>query len=247
MTYTYDDVRRRLDTMSDDLDEWQGFPIPVEGLPLRLHDQHPLRDVYAQSDEVEIRIVVGRPSDIDDDGERVVNGWYDAARNREVLIFQRSDGRAFAVTVPRSPDGSMARLGLWLMTLGASDAWDLDAEHRARVKLRGLLSERQWRHYDLTGTFLETSPRSRLTYMFRRLRPTIALTPRWKWYRPLREEMRCLAVLCLHPVGFYDKSWGGCMVPSDDVIAHLLHMRGDEAHFWRKANQHEPWRPEAGL
>ena len=140
----------------------------------------------------------------------------------------------------------MDRLRLWLCTLGASDAWDIDAEIKAMEKLAGMLSERQWRHYCLTGSFLETSSRSRLTYVFRRSRPTVVLTPRSKWWRPT-DEMRCLAVLCLHPVGYYDQTWAGCMVPSDDVIAHLLSMRGDEAYFWRKANQHPPSAPEAGL
>lgn len=37
------------------------------------------------------------------------------------------------------------------------------------------------------------------------------------------------------------------MVPTDDVIAHLLLMRGDERLFWRRANQHHPLDPESGL
>lgn len=37
------------------------------------------------------------------------------------------------------------------------------------------------------------------------------------------------------------------MTPTDDVIAHLTLMRGDEPMFWRRANQHGPDRPEAGL
>lgn len=34
------------------------------------------------------------------------------------------------------------------------------------------------------------------------------------------------------------------MVPTDDIIAHLIMMRGDERSYWSKANQHAP---EAGL
>lgn len=30
-------------------------------------------------------------------------------------------------------------------------------------------------------------------------------------------------------------------------VAHLMLMRGDEVMFWRRSNQHAPWRPEAGL
>lgn len=140
----------------------------------------------------------------------------------------------------------MDRLKMWLLTMGASDAWDEGAEHRARDTLREMLSERQWRHYDLTGSFLETSPRSRLTYVFRRLRPTLAMSPR---PRPgsLNDSMNCIAVLCMHPIGYYAQTWAGCMVPTDDVIAHLSWMRGDEAGFWAQANQHDAWAPEAGL
>ena len=42
-------------------------------------------------------------------------------------------------------------------------------------------------------------------------------------------------------------SWAGAMVPTDDVIAHLSLMRGDEHMFWKRCNQHPSWRPEAGL
>jgi hypothetical protein len=37
------------------------------------------------------------------------------------------------------------------------------------------------------------------------------------------------------------------MVPTDDVIAHLLFMRGDEAGYWGQANHHSASAPEAGL
>ena len=140
----------------------------------------------------------------------------------------------------------MDRLTFWLHTLGASDAWDVEAEAKARVKLRGMLSERQWRHYDLTGTFLETSKRSGVMYMFRRSRPTIALTLRGRDGKTA-EWVRCLAVLCMHPIGYYQRTWAGCLVPSDDVIAHLLLCRHDEAGYWGQCNQHGSTSPEAGL
>lgn len=248
---TYDDLRRFLDFMSDEKNEWQGIPVPVTGQPLRLHDRHPMAAFFRGLDE-DVRAELAEPAewtcsvdDVDEE-ERVVNEWFCARLNVQVLVVDRG-GRRSALKVKRAPDGSMDRLELWLMTIGASDAWDLDAEARAMEKLCGLLTERQRRHYLLTGAFLETSQRSGLTYVFRRSRPTIAMTPRWHWARPQRDSMRCLAVLCLHPVGYYERSWAGCMVPSDDVIAHLLAMRADEAYFWRCANQHEPWRPEAGI
>lgn len=60
-------------------------------------------------------------------------------------------------------------------------------------------------------------------------------------------EARILCALCLHPIAYYSKSWAGAMTPTDDVCAHLMMMRSDEHLFWRRANQHAPWRPEAGL
>lgn len=252
---TWDDVRRGFDRVSEHVEDWQGIPIPLPDLPLRLHDRHPLAEHFADFsrnvDGVEMQIMVGGPSLGDEyDEETIVNSWFAWKLNADVVIFKatRRDGgrpKFFALKVPRSPDSSMDRLAMWMKTIGASDAWDLDAEYRARRKLHGMLSDRQWRHYTLTGCFLETSSRSRLTYVFRRSRPTIALTPRGK--NGDNEQMRCLAVLCLHPIGYYQQSWGGCMVPSDDVIAHLTFMRGDEAGFWKAANQHEPRKPEAGL
>lgn len=246
----FDVFRKNLDRLADHIAEWQGIPVPIEEMPLRLHDRHPLAEFYRGIDGVEIPMLVGGPELDDDEDEVIVNSWTDQRRSRRVYVMRRlPSGRAFVLVQPLPPDGAMDRLTLWLNTLGASDAWMLDAEHKAREKLRGLLSERQWRHYDLTGSFLETSTRSRLTYVFRRLRPTIALSERWK-DRPGRtppDQMRCLAVLCLHPIGYYQRSWAGCLTPSDDVIAHLTMMRADEAYFWRCANQHDPASPEAGL
>ena len=255
MVDTWSRIRQGIDAASELHDEWQGFPVPIADQPLVLHDRHPLRAGYAAIDAtmsgVEMNLACGGPSYGDDDyvDEQIVNSWYSWRLNVDVQIWRATSPswerpKFFALRIPRSPDSSMDRLTLWMSTIGASDAWDLDAEHRAREKLRGHLSERQWRHYDLTGSFIETSERSRLTYVFRRLRPTIALTPRG---RRDNDHMRCLAVLCMHPIGHYSRSWGGCLVPSDDVIAHLLFMRADEAGFWRVANQHEARTPEAGL
>ncbi len=142
----------------------------------------------------------------------------------------------------------MDRLTFWVRTIGACDAWELESEYRARETLRAMLSDRQWMHYEMTGSFFESSPRSGLTYVVRRLRPTIALSPRGpNGDGDADTNMRCLAVLCLHPIGFYSETWAGCMVPSDDVIATLCWIRGDEAGLWKHANQHRPSSAQAGL
>lgn len=246
-TWTQADVRAFFDRISENIEEWQGLPVMLgPDQPLVLAQGHPLRKLYAelhQAEMVDVDLIVSSKPIPDD--EEIVNSWFCRARQVQVYVA-RSKGRYYAIPVPRSPDRSMDRLALWLQTIGAADAWDLEAEQRARDTLRGMLTARQWMHYDLTGSFLETSPRSRLTYLFRRLRPTVALSPRQKDGRD-DGEMRCLAVLCMHPIGYYARSWGGAMVPSDDVIAHLAWMRGDEAGYWRQANQHAAASPEAGL
>lgn len=103
-------------------------------------------------------------------------------------------------------------------------------------RLQTLIKPHLWNAYALTGSFLETSTRSGITYLFRRCRPTIAISSR-----------RVLCTLCLHPIGYYSESHAGSLCPTDDAIAHLLMMRADEHLFWRRANQHAPFRPESGL
>lgn len=230
-----------MSVLSELREDWQGIPVPVPGETVVLAPRHPLAEKF-------------KAFQTSGDGERgtcgtelprVVNHWYSHSRARDVFILEAPDGRRHAEVFPVSPGFAMDRLELWIRTLGPSDAWDLEAEHRAQEKLRGLVSDRQWRHFELTGTFLETSPRSRLTYLFRRGRPTLALSPRD--IEGDADRMTCIAALCLHPVGYYAGTWSGCMVPSDDLIAHLLAMRADEADFWRQSNHHRPWRPEAGV
>lgn len=241
----WEDFRRNIATASDMVEEWQGFPVPVHDIPVVLNDRHPLRAGYTKIQATMTTVVGTHSCSTEDVAEdmHVRNEWYSYRLNSYVTIYQKGDQIRFLKT-PISPDHSMERFDLWLQTLGASDAWDVEAELRARKMLRGMVTERQWRHYDLTGAFLETSPRSRLTYLFRRLRPTVVMTPR---NSRNRDYMRMLAVLCLHPIGYYSRSWAGCLVPTDDVISHLTFMRGDEAEFWAQANQHRPSQPEAGL
>jgi hypothetical protein len=237
--WTQQDVRDFMEEVGDLRNDWQGVPVPLgDDMPVVVQPRHPLAGFFDQ-----LPAYRGRVEDDDPEGERIVNVWWDRRRNRKVYVLDK-DGRRSALVEPLSPDRSMERLDLWMLTLGGADAWNLHAEHAARDRLRELLSDRQWRQYDLTGSFFETSPRSRVTYLFRRLRPTVALSTRG---RNGHDYVRCLAVLCLHPIGYYSRSWAGCMVPSDDVIAHVLMMRGDEARYWGKSVKHEPHEPEAGL
>jgi hypothetical protein len=88
--------------------------------------------------------------------------------------------------------------------------------------------------------FLERSQRSGIMYLFRRLKPTVAINTNG-------EDCRVMCTLCMHPIAYYQGSWAGAMCPTDDVVAHLMLMRGDEPMFWRRSNQHPAYRPEAGL
>lgn len=94
----------------------------------------------------------------------------------------------------------------------------------------------------MTGMFGEFSPRSKLTYIFRRLRPTVVLDTRSD-----PESVRVRCCLCMHPIAYYEDTFAGAMTPTDDVIAHLMLMRGDEPMLWRRSNQHPAWHPNAGL
>jgi len=234
-----------MDAYGDRISEWQGVPVPVPELRIQLSKDHPLAGKVRQAERILYPPEPASRACRDDEGRyALVNQWFSYSRQHTVyLLRDQATGRTRAVTEPVS--ASMTRLKFALQTLGASAAWTLDAEANALTKLAGLLTAHQARTYMLTGSFLETSKRSRVTYLFRKLRPTVAMTPRNT--NPLNDSMRCLAVLCLHPVGFYQDTWAGCMTPTDDVIAVLLLMRGDEPGFWRQANQHDAWSPQAGL
>jgi len=114
-----------------------------------------------------------------------------------------------------------------------SPAWGLRSEIRALRKLKRHINHMQFHAYFMTGAFPAISERSKVGYLFRRLRPTIAFA--------LREtHSRFLAALCSHPIGFYSGTHAGALCPTDDVLAQYLLMVADEHYFWRISNQH-PW------
>jgi hypothetical protein len=133
------------------------------------------------------------------------------------------------------------KLTILLQTLGASRNWDHAAEARAMLKLQSMVSPTAFHYYFTTGMFLETSPRSGICYVFRRLRPTVAVRFTGDTYAHL------LTTLCLHALGHYENTFAGVMVPTDDVMAHLLMMRADERRFWAVCNQHPPEHVTGGL
>mgnify|MGYP001602774647 FL=1 len=116
-----------------------------------------------------------------------------------------------------------------------------EAEFKAMDSLRLKLSPNQWTSYVLTGVFPEHSLRSDLHYIFRKGLPTLVLS-----YHGTKGG-RVIAALCLHPFGYYAGTHVGAMTPTDEVIAHLLLMRGDEHGFWGKAGQWEAIDPRSGI
>jgi hypothetical protein len=100
----------------------------------------------------------------------------------------------------------------------------IDAEKVALKKLKTMIPPAKFEHYVLTDMFIEQG-KSGVHYVLRKNRPTVAVS-----------NNNVLCALCLHPGGYYGGSWTGVLCPTDEVIAHLLLIRGDEHFFWKKAN-----------
>ncbi len=234
---TWDQIRRKINQAAAEQSEWAGAPLPVHGIPLVIEPRYPFAKLngFCFEDGPSPDPHAAAPSDTC----RVVNSWYSWDRGYSVYICDDGpDTRRFVV---RLPEHGGSRLMYWLRTIGASKAWSIEAEVRAMETLQGLIKPGAFEAYLLTGSFLETSPRSGVQYLFRKLRPTVALR------KSADGGTRILAVLCLHPIGYYSESWAGTLCPTDDVISHLILMRGDEHHFWKKANAHPSWSAGAGI
>lgn len=209
------------------MNDWAGIPMPLEGIRLVIEPKYPMGDKLA---------LIGNPAQPEPD-VYVRNTFYCGRWRCNVCIYEEPGGKIKHVLLP-----AFHHLGYDLSTLGASDAWGIEQESRALHLLSTMLRHGQFKQYLLTGMFLEKSERSGLTYMFRKLKPTVAIDAREQ-----SKDCRILCTLCMHPIAYYEGSWAGAMTPTDDVIAHLVLMRGDEHMFWRRCNQHAPDRPEAGL
>lgn len=219
--------RRGIARVAKDRDHWAGIPMPLDGHRLIVEPRWPQADEFMQ-------IGAKEPAAEKYPGAKIRNTFYSSKLRCDITIFEH-DGKVQWGWLP-----AVHHFTHDLATLGCSYAWGIEQEHNALQLLGTLVRHHTFKQYLLTGMFLETSPRSGLTYCFRKLRPTVVLDLRG-------EEVRIICALCLHPIAFYESSWAGAMCPTDDVIAHLMLMRGDEPMLWRRANQHPAWRPEAGL
>jgi hypothetical protein len=227
---TFSGVRDGLRKVAAMESSWAGIPMPLEGRRLVIEPTFPrakeLSDLLVDKKEPK-----ATPYD-----DCIVRSRFWSVRKRgEVVIFQYPDGRIdWGVSRPTHP---VTRL---IDTLDCSYAWGLEQEHRAVQTLGTLLRHHVFKQYLLTGMFMEKSPRSGTFYLFRRLRPTLAITAK-------DDQLRIKAALCMHPIAHYEDTWAGAMTPTDDVIAHLMLMRADEPMFWRRSNQHPPLHPNAGV
>ena len=207
--------------------EWAGIPMPLSDMNLVIESTYPKAvELMALGKKIE--------PDPDDEDATIRNRFWSWSRRCNIVVWEQNG------KIEWGPKGAPNHLGLELDTLNASDAWGIEQEAAAIQTLAALLRHRQFKQYMLTGMFMEASARSGVHYLFRKLRPTIAITTRGT-------GSRILCALCLHPIGYYAGSWAGAMTPTDDVIAHLMLMRGDEHMFWRRANQHPPYAREAGI
>lgn len=216
-------VRDALRHLADERQQWAGIPMPLDDQPLVVEPSYPFAECFARKPLEGMEGVVCR------------NQFYSTRLRADVLIWQEPNGR-LQWGIER-----VSRVALEAHTLGASAAWGIEQEANALQTLAELVRHSQFKTYLLSGAFIETSPRSHVSYIFRKLRPTLAMRPNDDG------QMRLLAALCMHPIAYYEESWAGAMCPTDDVLAHLTLMRADERLYWRRCNQHPGYRTEAGL
>lgn len=222
-----------------DLQDWGKGEGALAGVPLYLKNEYlvlaskyplVLHALYAR---------MNRKYILKNSVDKIRNVWFSSKRNHWVYIFQTPEGKI----THRVDNGTQDRFRLFLRSSDFSVATNkFEAEKIALEKLKTLITEANFQEYFVTGSFFESSERSKIIYCFRRSRPTIA-------FRPTNdpEKPKILATLCCHPVGYYFQSFTGVLAPTDEVVAHLLMMRTDERIFWKKSQQHTPDSPLSAI
>jgi hypothetical protein len=220
-------LRNGLRRVAADRGDYSGIPMPLDGRRLVIEPTWPKAKELS---------AIGAPDEEPEATVKLRNRFHDPKGRGEVAIFEENG---------RVDWGLNAGVNHFLMDINTMDcvaAWGIEQESRAVHLLGGLVTHHQFKQYLLTGMFVEESKRSGVFYFFRRLKPTVALRA-----GDGKDSARILACLCLHPIGYYAGTWAGAMCPTDDVVAHLMMMRGDEVMYWKRSNQIAAWRPEAGL
>lgn len=241
----YTEHRHLLRVIAEKGGEHCGLPLSFEGQGITVDERYRFAGIFEDKRHV---TATNRHHHEEDDLKRrfpegtvIRNLWYSKRRRCMIALYQTPEdvqhGRVnwgFALNSP---------IDKLIGTLGCTQAWGMEQEATAMRTLYELLTPHQYHCYFMTGMILESSKRSGITYLFRRLRPTVALKANKK-----TDSIHFLCSLCMHPIGYYTDTWAGTMCPTDDIIAHLMLMRGDEARYWKQSTQHHNiHRPEAGL
>lgn len=228
-------LRNGLRKVAGERSEWAGIPMPLEGMELVIEPKYTYADGLMAMNPVRRLGERADAEPAEPSAEvRVRNTFWSTRFRCQIVVFEKADGRVSFLV------GTANALAMQLHTLGACDAWGLEQESKALELLGTLIEHRKFKQYMLTGSFLEKSDRSGITYMFRRLRPTVAL-------HVVDGDVKALCGLCLHAIAYYNGSFAGAMTPTDEVIGHLMMARSDEHMFWRRANQHPSHMPHAGI
>lgn len=212
--------------MGQRVGEWAGIPMPIEGEELVVDPSYPFAKIFEKKDA---------EASLTEEGYKIRNIFWSWRWRCRVAIYEKEGKIKWTPIV-----GTGNTVTMEISTMGCSVAWGIEQEHTALNLLGSLIKHHAFKYYLLTGMFVESSKRSGIMYMFRKLRPTLALHEK-------KGRVSVLAALCMHPIAYYAGSWAGAMCPTDDVIAHLMLMRGDEHMFWRRCNQHAAHQPESGL
>lgn len=169
-----------------------------------------------------------------------INTWH-PKKGLKIEVYLTDEGEWFHIPMSSLGDfyGLMIRTNKVRVKTGS-----VRAEKQARKNLLAHLNRQQRKELILTGCFVEKG-KSGIYYRIRFNRPKVAFRET-KGKGGLRYET-FISSLCLHPLGYYYKTYAGCMAPSDEMLAHLLLIRSDEIGFWRDANQHGIDDPLGGL
>lgn len=241
---SYDQIHEVMDQMATEAGYEYGLPVPALGVGseenyLIVAKGVPLRGIIAmnQMDQhVESAQRIMRMH-----GCEIRNSWRTLG-DTETTIIQTDEG-PLAWTEPMA--GTRLRKLMDTMITRSNTQLSPEAEERAMLSLKAKVTRAQWRSYLLNCAFLEKSKRSNLFYLFRKGYPTLALSFADIDGKP--SSGRCIAALCLHPMGYYAYTHAGLMTPTDEVIAALLLMRGDEHGFWKKSGQWKASDTRSGL
>lgn len=234
---SYDKVRKVMKAVAKRDNHHAGMPIPVSGEQLIVHPGLAFANAYKEINEIPSSTSASDDKDPILEEEDIRNSFWSKKLKTEIISYNKKNGKVGVAFIQDKP--------LWYLEAHTastgSAAWTFEQEIRALALLSSLTTEHQYKTYLLTGIFIETSKRSKIIYMFRKLRPTVVMAP--------REDGKCkpLCALCMHPLAYYQDSYAGALCPTDDVIAHLLLMRADEHRFWKVSTQHQPYATQAAM